>query len=157
MTDIQSTMDDLQRKVAVLHEGLENATVTMSSPDEAVVVTIGPNGALQGLSLGHRAGERTPTQLAGLIMQTVGRAQRQAAANVAEAFAPLGEGTDAMRMFATYQPPEDSDDTDPPNGTEPFPRQEPPVPAPPHVAAAPQPVDGDDDGDDDDEEEPRPW
>ena len=119
-TDIQSTMDDLQRKVALLHEGLENATVTTSSPDEAVVVTIGPNGGLQGLSLGHRAGEHTPTQLAGLIMQTVGRAQRQAATNVAEAFAPLGAGTEAMRMFATYQPPADSDSAEPlpPTGSE---------------------------------------
>ncbi|TCO56016.1 YbaB/EbfC family nucleoid-associated protein [Actinocrispum wychmicini] len=145
VTDIQSTMDDLQRKVAVLHEGLENATVTMSSPDEAVVVTIGPNGGLQGLSLGHRAGERTPTQLAGLIMQTVGRAQRRAAANVAEAFAPLGAGTEAMRMFATYQPPDDPDDS---ATTEPFPQEEPPAPR----AAAPVPPAADDD-----EEEMRPW
>jgi DNA-binding protein YbaB len=103
---------DLQNKTTRLQEDINNAIVTMSSPDEAVTVTIGPNGALHNLSLGHRAAGHSPTRLTMLIMNTVRAAQRKAAERVSEAFVPFGnpQVTEQTRKFMTYEPPEDEQD-----------------------------------------------
>jgi DNA-binding protein YbaB len=103
---------DLQQRTTKLQEDITNSVVTISSPDEAVSVTVGPNGALHNLSLGRRAGSHTPTQLTTLIMQTVRVAQRKAAERVAEAFIPFGNAELAAhtKKFITYLPPEDEPD-----------------------------------------------
>jgi DNA-binding protein YbaB len=103
---------DLQNRTTRLQEDINNAIVTVSSPDEAVTVTIGPNGALHNLSLGHRAAGHSPTKLTSLIMNTVRTAQRTAAEKVSEAFIPFGnpELTEQTRKYMTYLPPEEDAD-----------------------------------------------
>jgi DNA-binding protein YbaB len=115
--DPQQWLQNYQKKIAgvrraseQLKENLGNAVVTMSSPDEAVTVTIGPNGSLKNLQLSHRAAEHSPQQLGGLIMNTVRRAQRVMAERVIEAVTEFGGGEgDATRLLRNYLP-EDPDD-----------------------------------------------
>ncbi|KAA2262668.1 YbaB/EbfC family nucleoid-associated protein [Solihabitans fulvus] len=169
LDEFQSKLDGLKKKTDLLQENLANAGVTVSSQDESVTVTVGPNGSLQNLSLSHRAAEHSPPRLTALIMQTVGRAQRQVAQRVAEAFAPIGANTAAMRMLTSYLPPAD-EDTDGHDGTpshgEPSVPDGPPAapprpaahplasapPAAPPRAARPRPAGGDED-----ETEVQPW
>lgn len=105
-------LTDLQNRTTRLQEDINNAIVTVSSPDEAVTVTIGPNGALHNLSLGHRAASHSPTKLTMLIMNTVRTAQRKVAEKVSEAFVPFGNPqlADHTRKYLTYLPPEDDPD-----------------------------------------------
>lgn len=108
-------MADLRQRTTKLQEDISNAVVTVSSPDEAVTVTVGPNGALHNLSLGHRAAGHTPTRLTTLIMNTVRTAQRKAAERVSEAFIPFGnpEFAEQTKKFITYLPPENDQDAAP--------------------------------------------
>ncbi|MEU4767553.1 YbaB/EbfC family nucleoid-associated protein [Actinosynnema sp. NPDC023794] len=105
-------LEDLRHRSAQLQEDIDNSAVTLSSRDEAVTVTVGPNGALHNLSLGHRAAGITPTQLTTLIMSTVRDAQRRVAARVSEAFIPFGnpELTEQTKNLITYLPPDDEPD-----------------------------------------------
>ncbi|MEV8443529.1 YbaB/EbfC family nucleoid-associated protein [Actinosynnema sp. NPDC051121] len=105
-------LEDLQQRSAKLREDIDNSVVTLSSRDEAVTVTVGPNGALHNLSLGHRAAAISHTQLTTLIMSTVRDAQRRVAARVAEAFIPFGDPalTEQTKNLITYLPPEDDPD-----------------------------------------------
>jgi DNA-binding protein YbaB len=111
---------DLRERTTKLQEDINNSMVTMSSRDEAVTVTVGPNGALHNLSLGHRAAGHTPTHLTTLIMKTVRVAQRKAAERVSEAFVPFGNPELAAhtKNFISYLPPEDdvTQDDDEPDG-----------------------------------------
>jgi len=104
-----SWLADLQQKATKLQEDIGNAVVTLSSQDESVTVTVGPNGALHNLHLGHRAAGHSPTRLTALIMDTVRTAQRRAAERVSEAFVPFGnpELAEQTKKFITYDPPAD--------------------------------------------------
>jgi DNA-binding protein YbaB len=115
--DPQQWLQNYQQKIAgfkraseQLKENLGNALVTMSSPDEAVTVTIGPNGSLKNLQLSHRAAEHTPQQLGPLIMTTVRRAQRVMAEKVLEAVSEFGGGeSDATKLLRNYLPEDPND------------------------------------------------
>lgn len=100
---------DLQQRATKLQEDIGSAVVTLSSSDESVTVTVGPNGALHNLHLGHRAAGHSPTRLTALIMDTVRTAQRKAAERVSEAFVPFGNPAlaEQTKKFITYEPPED--------------------------------------------------
>lgn len=104
-----SWLADLQQRATKLQEDIGNAVVTLSSSDESVTVTVGPNGALHNLHLGHRAAGHSPTRLTQLIMETVRTAQRRAAERVSEAFVPFGnpELAEQTKKFITYDPPAD--------------------------------------------------
>jgi DNA-binding protein YbaB len=143
-------LEDVQHRSAQLKENIENAVVTLSSRDDAVTVTVGPNGALHNLSLGHRAAAISHTQLTTLIMSTVRDAQRQVAARVSEAFIPFGDPalTEQTKNLITYLPPDDVPDAAvtgdgpkdrfvPEELVEPGPRQ--PAPAP-HAPPLPMPA-----------------
>ncbi|MFD1149771.1 YbaB/EbfC family nucleoid-associated protein [Saccharothrix hoggarensis] len=132
LDNFEAKLADLQRKSADLQENFENSQATASSPDGAVTVTVGPNGGLLDIRLGHRATELGSARLTALIMQTVRVAQKQAARNVMAAFEPLGEGTEAMRMVSDAIPDDD--------GPEDHERDYGPAevePEPEHVRAAP--------------------
>ena len=92
LADLQTRVADTQRKSAELMDSLENATVRASSPDEAVTVVIGANGALHKIDLSPRIAEHTPAQLSALIMRTVHKAQRAVAEQVSEAMQPFEIG-----------------------------------------------------------------
>jgi DNA-binding protein YbaB len=131
LTDFESTLAELRQKSEDLQEGLAAAEATATSGDGSVTVTVGPNGGLRNLRLGHRALEHGTAGLTALILETARAAQRQVTAKVRAAFEPLGGGTEAMTMYLDAVP----DDLAEP------PKEEAPPP--------PKPAEDDEDG--------KPW
>ena len=176
LADLQTRVAETQRKSAQLMDNLGNTSARVSSPDGAVTVVVGANGALHNIELSPRAAEHTPSQLGALIMKTVHKAQRQVAERVGEALQPFDESGQLMERFVAYQPPVDPDEladeaVDPtsinsgfgmPDAAEPA-AAPPPPPAPPApVPPAPQPMAARPRprpvvADDEDESEGRPW
>lgn len=161
LDNFEAKLADLQRKSADLQENFENSQATASSPDGAVTITVGPNGGLLNIQLGHRATELGPARLTALIMQTAKVAQKQAAQKVMAAFEPLGEGTEAMRMVSDAIPDDEPDEVDDPAYAEAEPEPEPvraPAPPPPsrQMQMPTRPVRGSRPGDDEDDEN-HPW
>lgn len=163
LDNFETKVADLQRKSVELRESLTEASATVSSQDGSVTVRIGPNGGLENLELSHRAAEHSPARLTGLIMETVRRGQRKAADKLAEAFAPMGEDSEAMRLISSLAPPsdepgdtgegpfsaeEDATEPEPPRAHRPAPGITPPAPQKPHA----RPSRRGDDFDDDDED-----
>jgi DNA-binding protein YbaB len=135
----------IQQAAAELQENLAASGVTLSSPDGAVTVSIGPGGGLRDLKFGQRAPEHTHTELAALVMKTVTKAQRQMSEKVMEVFEPLGAGTTAMDMLTNLAPEEDPEEELPANAFDDLAADAPAEPqhTPQHAApqhAAPQPV-----------------
>lgn len=161
LDNFEAKLADLQRKSADLQENFENSQATASSPDGAVTITVGPNGGLLNIQLGHRATELGSARLTALIMQTARVAQKQAAQKVMAAFEPLGEGTEAMRMVSDAIPDDEPDEVDDPAYAEVEPEPEPvraPAPPPPsrQMQMPTRPVRGSRPGDDEDDEN-HPW
>ncbi|MER5267748.1 YbaB/EbfC family nucleoid-associated protein [Actinosynnema sp. NPDC002837] len=139
LDNFEAKLADLQRKSADLQENFENSQATASSPDGAVTITVGPNGGLLNIQLGHRATELGSARLTAVIMQTAKVAQKQAAQQVMAAFEPLGEGTEAMRMVSDAIP-DDEVEADEADYAEPDyaePEAAPAPPPPPAYAPAP--------------------
>jgi len=157
--EYEAKLADLKKKSEDLQENFAASTATVTSKDGAVTVTVGPNGGLQNLVLGHRAVELGAARLTALILETARHAQKQAAEKVLEIFKPLGEGTEAYQMVSDSIPSdEEIDATDAYDEIDDEPE---PAPAPPPVsrpAAAPQPppVRGRRPADDDDDDN-QPW
>jgi DNA-binding protein YbaB len=115
LTRFNATIDDLKAKTAAFQEGLEAAGVTETSPDGLLSVSVAPNGSLTDLRIDDAAWRGTGGDLANKIMKLARKAQRAAAVNVAEAFAPLGADSEAMHMVTGYIPePEEDEETDGP-------------------------------------------
>ncbi|SES17370.1 YbaB/EbfC DNA-binding family protein [Lentzea xinjiangensis] len=159
--EYEAKLADLKQKSENLTENFAAASATVTSKDGAVTVTVGPNGGLQNLQLGHRAMELGGPRLTALILETARRAQKQAAEQVLELFKPLGEGTEAYRMVSDSIP-QDDDEVEEVEDTYDEVDDEPePAPAPPPVSrpAAPQPppVRGRTRAADDDDDDNQPW
>lgn len=135
----ESKVAELRQKSEDLQENVASAAATATSRDGTVTVTVGPNGGLRDLRLGHRAVDLGAARLTELILQTVRTAQHQVAAKVREAFEPLGGGTEAMRMYLDAVPDDPEATAEPEDEREPV---APPAPAEPSE---------EDEGDD------RPW
>ena len=129
---LKQAADELERSLA-------SATVTVSSPDEAVTVTIGPNGGLRDLKFSYRASDHHPAELAALVMKTVARGQRAVAEQVVEAYGPVGGGA-GMALLTQYVPEADEAEQAAPSGNSAYddlvaePPSAPPPPAPPRPA-----------------------
>ncbi|OLR91819.1 YbaB/EbfC family nucleoid-associated protein [Actinokineospora bangkokensis] len=155
LDQLRARVADIQARAAALTERVHTEQVTVASPDRSVTVTVGITGALEDITLGHRACDLGPARLTQLIKQTVGAARSQAAHRAAEAFAPLGAGTEAMSIITKHFPPDRVPDApdqtlyhaaeDPPPLRQPAPvRRQPP---PPRRPARQHPVDDEDDVD----------
>jgi len=120
LKDFESQLAELKQKSEGLQAGIAAAETTVSSRDGTVTVTVGPNGGLRGLRLGHRAVDLGSARLTALILETARTAQRQVAAKVYEAFVPLGDGTEAMAMYLDAVPDDlvVPEDAPPPAGDE---------------------------------------
>jgi DNA-binding protein YbaB len=169
LSNFQSRMQEVQQKAAKLTEGLAASSATKSSPDGAVTVTVGANGALLNLEFGRRVVEHAPPQLSALIMRTVREAQRGASEKVGEALQEFGDDGAIMAQYANFQPPPPEDppvgpplnrpapsafarppEPDPVTPPKPAAAAPPPSPAPPTPPQAPRrsrPGAPDDDGD----------
>ncbi|GAB2980699.1 YbaB/EbfC family nucleoid-associated protein [Amycolatopsis acidiphila] len=138
LANFESKIADVQAKAAEFQENLETAGATESSKDGSIRVTVAPNGALSDLRLADSA--RSGPALAQEILKLARKAQRAAAVHVAEAFAPLGADSEAMRMVTGYIPPEEPEgEPDAPAPTYRFIDETEPPPAPPRPTQQPQP------------------
>ena len=158
--EYEAKLADLKKKSEDLQENFAASTATVTSKDGAVTVTVGPNGGLQNLVLGHRAVELGAPRLTALILETARKAQKQAAEQVLELFKPLGEGTEAYQMVSDSIPDDEVEE-----GTDPHDEEEDDEPetapaAPvskPAAAPQPAPVRGRRRADDDDDDDDNPW
>ncbi|SFR05252.1 YbaB/EbfC DNA-binding family protein [Lentzea waywayandensis] len=158
--EYEAKLADLKQKSEDLTENFAAASATVTSKDGAVTVTVGPNGGLQNLQLGHRAVELGGPRLTALILETARKAQKQAATQVLELFKPLGEGTEAYQMVSDSIPDDEVEEgTDPYDEVDDEPEPAPAAPASKPAAAAPQPapVRGRRRADDDDDDDDNPW
>lgn len=159
VNDFKTRAAELQRKNAEVQENLAAVSGTASSKDGAVKVTVGPNGGLMNLQLGHRAVELGAPRLTALILETARQAQKNAATQVIEAFRPIGEGTQAMAMITDVVEEEFGEEPEEEHALERIeeddaPAASPapaPAPAEPRQARAPRPADDEDDDDN------QPW
>lgn len=111
MANFNATIADVKAKTEVFQENLEHAGATESSPDGSLRVTVAPNGSLTDLRIDESAWRGSGAELAGKIMNLSRKAQRAAAVNVAEAFAPLGgPDSEALHMVTGYIPEPEEDD-----------------------------------------------
>lgn len=161
--EYEAKLADLKKKSEDLVENFAASSATVTSKDGAVTVTVGPNGGLQNLVLGHRALELGGPRLTALILETARNAQKQAAGKVLEIFAPLGEGTEAYQMVSDSipadEPVEETDayDVDDEIDDEPEPAPAPPPVSRPAAAPQPPPVRGRRRADDVDDDDNQPW
>ena len=107
--EYEAKLADLKKKSEELSENFAASNATVTSKDGAVTVTVGPNGGLQNLVLGHRAVELGAPRLTALILETARHAQKQAAEKVLEIFQPLGEGTEAYQMVSDSIPADEEE------------------------------------------------
>ncbi len=159
--EYEAKLADLKKKSEELSENFAASNATVTSKDGAVTVTVGPNGGLQNLVLGHRAVELGAPRLTALILETARHAQKQAAEKVLEIFQPLGEGTEAYQMVSDSIPAdeeelEETEAYDEIEDAEPEPA---PAPAVSRPAATPQPAParGRPSAGDDEDDDNQPW
>jgi len=136
LTRFNATIADVKAKTEAFQQNLEAAGATETSPDGSLSVTVAPNGSLTNLRIDESAWRGSGAELAGKIMHLARKAQRAAAVNVAEAFAPLGADSEAMHMVTGYipEPEEDDEDEGPGYAFEEETAARPPDPTPPPPA-----------------------
>ncbi len=151
LAKFEHKVNGLEQAAEQLRNDLSATTVTVSSADESVTVTIGPSGALQNVSFSPRAAEHSPAALAALLMKTVARGQRAVATKVVEAFTPVSDDNSTVELLTSFVPPEPVDADEPPApapskydqfAAEPAPDHQPqhqpaPPPTPPRPAPTP--------------------
>lgn len=122
---------------------------TAASPDGTIHVGVAPNGSLTDLRLTDSAIiGKSGAKLAEEILKLARKAQRDAAVNVAAAFAPLGGDSEAMHMVTGYVPPEEPEEPpapDPIRERRLWQHEEPETPPPPPRRPTRPPRDDDDD------------
>lgn len=82
-------------------------TVSATSYDEEVTVTVGSGGILKGIVAGRAAAGLAPDQLCAAIMQAYAVASRRASEQASEVMASaIGRDTESMRLLRAAMPPE---------------------------------------------------
>ncbi|MEV6718476.1 YbaB/EbfC family nucleoid-associated protein [Lentzea sp. NPDC051208] len=115
IADLESRAQQLQQRSQQMQEQIQQASSTVTSPNEAVTVRVAPNGALQHIEFSPVAMRLTHVQLSQLVMQTVQKAQIQAAEQVASVVEPEFGGTEAMDFLRSFIPqPEEAEAPPPP-------------------------------------------
>jgi DNA-binding protein YbaB len=118
LANFEAKIADVQQKAAEFKENLEASGATEASEDGSLRVTVAPNGALTDLTIDDAAMRRSGDELAGQLMKLARKAQRAAAVNVAEAFAPLaGEDSESLHMVTGYIPPPEDEEPEPDGGS----------------------------------------
>jgi hypothetical protein len=159
LANFEMKIADVKAKADEFQENLEASGATVTSGDGTLGVTVAPNGSLTDLRIADAAlRSGSGAKLAQDILKLARKAQRTAAVNVADAFAPLGGDSEAMHMITGYVPPEEPQEPqaaglpqerklwaqeDPPEPARPA-RPVPP-PAPPARAKRPRADDDDED------------
>ncbi|QUQ67921.1 YbaB/EbfC family nucleoid-associated protein [Kutzneria sp. CA-103260] len=105
LRDYQQDVQNRLARAEQVKEMVNTAIGTARSTDGAVLVTVGPTGALQDLQLSPKADGLTSTQLAQLILRTAREAHRKVADQVAQSVKPLIGDSEAMSFLESQIPP----------------------------------------------------
>jgi DNA-binding protein YbaB len=114
IANLESRAQQLQQRSRQMQEQIQHASSTVTSPNEAVTVRVAPNGALQHIEFSPAATRLTHVQLGQLVMQTVQKAQIQAAEQVASIVEPEFGGTEAMDFLRSFIPQQEEEEPPPP-------------------------------------------
>lgn len=143
LAKFNATIADVKAKTEAFQRDLERSGATETSPDGSLSVSVAPNGSLTNLRIDESAWRGSGAELAGKIMHLARKAQRTAALNVAEAFAPLGgPDSESLRMITGYLPEPEEEDEEPEGPSYSFaePQAAPdPTPPPSHSPPPPPP------------------
>ncbi|SDJ38182.1 YbaB/EbfC DNA-binding family protein [Actinokineospora alba] len=108
MRDFEGKIAAAQAKAAMVQDGLAGAASSASSDDGAITVAVAANGALTDVRLTPAAMGKSHTALSAELMAVARKAQRSAAAKVAEVFeAAHGPESETLRAITEYLPPEE--------------------------------------------------
>jgi len=89
LADYRRRIDDLRGRAEAAQAEIAGLTATATSPDGAVVVTVGGAGELTGLTFGPAAEALGRERLAEQVVSTVAAAVAEASRRTGEALAPL--------------------------------------------------------------------
>ncbi|MFI9388599.1 YbaB/EbfC family nucleoid-associated protein [Kutzneria sp. NPDC052558] len=105
LRDYQQDIQNRLARAEQVKEMVNSATGSSRSADGAVLVTVGPTGALQDLQLSPKADSLSSTQLAQLILRTAREAHRKVAEQMAQSVKPLIGDSEAMSFLESQIPP----------------------------------------------------
>lgn len=113
LADLQRQSERMLEQSQQAQAELAQLSETATSPDRAVSVTVGANGALKGLELDERVMRgRTAASLSATIMQLAGQAQAAAARRAIAVVEPFA-GNTGMEFLRSQLPPEEAGDSSP--------------------------------------------
>lgn len=105
LRDYQQDVRSRLARAEQVKERIDAAAGSSRSADGAVLVTVGPTGALQDLQLTPKAENMTSAQLAQLILRTAREAHRKVAEQIAQSVKPLIGDSEAMSFLESQIPP----------------------------------------------------
>ena len=105
IADLEATARDLADRSRGVRDRLRRAEATQRSPDGVVTATVAPNGSLRHIEFSPGAAGFSHVRLGEVVMETVRRAQEQAARQVAASVEPQFAGTAAMEFLVAATPP----------------------------------------------------
>ncbi len=112
IADLEARARDLAERSRELRDRIRRAQATQRSPDGVVTATVASNGSLRHIEFAPGAEGFSPARLGEVVMDTVRRAQEQAARQVASIVEPQFGGTAAMG-FLTGPIPAEADAPEP--------------------------------------------
>ncbi|ROP40239.1 YbaB/EbfC DNA-binding family protein [Saccharothrix texasensis] len=105
IADLETRARHLAERSRELRDRIRRAQATQRSPDGAVTATVAPNGSLRHIEFSPDAGRLSHARLGEVVMDTVRRAQEQAARQAAAVVEPQFGGTAAMDFLTAAVPP----------------------------------------------------
>lgn len=104
IADLEARARDLAERSREVRDRIRRAQATQRSPGGAVTATVAPNGALRHIEFSPEAGRFSSARLGEVVLETVRRAQEQAARQVVAAVEPELGGTAAMGFLTGSVP-----------------------------------------------------
>lgn len=105
IADLEARARHLAERSRELRDRIRRAQATQRSPDGVVTATVAPNGSLRHIEFSAAAEEISPARLGEVVMDTVRRAQEQAARQAVSIVEPQFGGTAAMDFLTGSVPP----------------------------------------------------
>lgn len=106
IADLEARARDLAERSREVRDRIRRAQATQRSPDGVVTATVAPNGSLRHIEFSPKAAQFSPARLGEVVLETVRRAQEQAARQVVAAVEPEFGGTAAMGFLTGSVPAE---------------------------------------------------
>ncbi|PSL58634.1 YbaB/EbfC DNA-binding family protein [Saccharothrix carnea] len=104
IADLEARARDLAERSRALRDRIARAHATQRSPDGVVTATVAPNGSLRHIEFSPAAEGCSPARLGEVVMDTVRRAQEQAARQAVAVVEPQFGGAAAMGFLVGSVP-----------------------------------------------------